>query len=259
MCEEEEQEFAGIPQGVTAVLLLDSNVYQILCIEPGDTQKSLYGVAIDVGTTTLVARLVNLHSGVIEQTASAANPQLQYGDDVIGRIHHGHTEKGLQQLHRCVIGCLNDLLAELCQQEGIDSEDIYEVSAVGNTTMHHLLLKHPVVQLGQNPYQAFSTEAEDRNARQMGLNIHPQGRLYTVENIAGFVGSDTVAASLAAGLETTEKICLLVDIGTNGEIVLGTKDHLVAASCAAGPALEGARILHGGRGENGARCLGAIS
>jgi len=247
-----EQEFAGIPQGVTAVLLLNNNAYQILCVEPGDTQQTLYGVAIDVGTTTLVARLVDLHSGVIEQTASAANPQIQYGDDVIGRIHHGQTEKGLEQLHQCVIGCLNDLIAELCQQEEISPEDIYEISAVGNTTMHHLLLKYPVIQLGQNPFEAFSTEAEDRNARHMGLNIHPQGRLYTVENIAGFVGSDTVAASLAAGLDTADQICLLVDIGTNGEIVLGTKDHLVAASCAAGPALEGARILHGGRGKQGA-------
>ncbi len=240
------------PGGLTAVLVLTGNNYELLCLESGDTQNILYGVCVDIGTTTLVLQLLDLLSGKILQTASSANPQIRYGDDVIGRIHHGQTKEGLGQLHQCLIRRLNELIAEVCRKQGIDSEQIYEMTAVGNTTMHHLLHEYPVVQLGQIPYNAYSIAAEDRNAKKAGIRIHPAGRLYTLENIAGFVGSDTVAAALAAGLDTAEQVCLLVDIGTNGELVLGTKDRLVSASCAAGPALEGARILFGSRAEDGA-------
>lgn len=246
-----QKEITGGQDGATAVLSFSQDNYHVLCMEFGDTRDSLYGVALDIGTTTLVARLLDLHSGIVKQTVSSANPQIRYGDDVIRRIHHGQTETGLSQLHHDLVQCLNEMIAALCKKEKISPEQVYEIAAVGNTTMHHLLHQYPVSQLGQAPYQAYSTAAEDRNARQAGLLIHPQGRLYTVENIAGFVGSDTVAAALAAGMDTTDEISLLVDIGTNGELVLGTRECLVSASCAAGPALEGARIFHGSRAVRG--------
>ncbi len=245
-------EMYTLPQGITSVLAFSEGTYRILCLEPGNTENVLYGIAVDVGTTTLVARLTDLHTGRALETVSSANPQIRYGDDVIGRIHHGQNETGLAELQQCIIRQLNDMIVALCRNKQLSPEQVYEITAVGNTTMHHLLLKYPVVQLGQAPYRAYAAAAEDRNARQIGLLIHPHGRLYTVENIAGFIGSDTVAAALAAEMNTAEEVSLLVDIGTNGELVLGTKDRLVSASCAAGPALEGARIRCGSRAVEGA-------
>jgi uncharacterized 2Fe-2S/4Fe-4S cluster protein (DUF4445 family) len=238
--------------GLTAVLVLEQEQYSLLCLESGDTTGWLYGIAADIGTTTLVLYLIDLKSGQIVQTLSSANPQIPYGDDVISRICFAQSSAGLERLHRCLIEKLNEMIASLCKQQGIRPEMIYEIAAVGNTTMNHLLLGYPVDSLGQAPYKAYSLDSSDKAALQASVQIHPAGRLYTVENIAGFVGSDTVAAALAAGMDVLEEVSLLVDIGTNGEIVLGNRNRLLAASCAAGPALEGARILYGSRAENGA-------
>jgi uncharacterized 2Fe-2S/4Fe-4S cluster protein (DUF4445 family) len=134
----------------------------------------------------------------------------------------------------------------------VGAEDIYEVCIVGNTTMSHIFLELPVTQLGRAPYEAFSLEAHDLPAGGSPLEINPAGNIHTVENVAGFVGSDTVAVALATDMDCAEETTLIVDIGTNGEIVLGAKDMLYAASCAAGPAFEGARITCGGRAANGA-------
>jgi len=144
------------------------------------------------------------------------------------------------------------LIIQLCEKADIDSNDICEIVAAGNTTMSHLLLKFPVTQLGQMPYAAHSLDAVDRNASQMGINIHPSGNIHTIENIASFIGSDTMAAVLAVSMDSVDKMTLLVDIGTNGELVLGTSEKMYAASCAAGPALEGARISQGSRASAGA-------
>ena len=140
----------------------------------------------------------------------------------------------------------------MSQHAGIQHDDIYEMTVVGNTTMNHLLLKHPVEQLGQAPYQAHSLVTENHRPGELGININSAGNIHTLANIAGFVGSDTVAATLACGLDISEVNTLLVDIGTNGEIVWGTESHLLAASCAAGPALEGAGITFGSRAQSGA-------
>ncbi|HOQ04224.1 MAG TPA: ASKHA domain-containing protein [Anaerohalosphaeraceae bacterium] len=242
----------GFENGTTAVLTVEEETCLLLCLEPGDTTGCLYGAAADIGTTTVVLYLIDLKNGQICQTVSAANPQIQYGDNVISRIVHAQAPEGLRQLQQSLIVKLNEMLVTLCRKQQISPENLYEITAVGNTTMNHLLLGYPVQSLGQAPYKAYSLTACDAPASKIGLQIHPAGRLYTVENIAGFVGSDTVAAVLAAGMDTLESISLLVDIGTNGEIVLGNKNRLLAASCAAGPALEGARIMYGSRAENGA-------
>ncbi len=244
--------WAAFPNGATAVLTVEEEHRCLLCLEPGDTTACFYGAAADIGTTTVVLYLIDLKNGQILQTLSAANPQIQYGDDVISRIVYAQTPEGLQRLGRCLIERLNEMIFCLCRKQQISPETIYEITAVGNTTMNHLLLGYPVESLGKSPYRPYSLSSCDQPAAKAGLHIHPAGRLYTVENIAGFVGSDTVAAALAAGMDTLKSISLLVDIGTNGEIVLGNQNRLLAASCAAGPALEGARILYGSRAENGA-------
>jgi uncharacterized 2Fe-2S/4Fe-4S cluster protein (DUF4445 family) len=236
----------------TAVLRSADGGYELLNVEKGDTTAALYGAAFDIGTTTVVLRLVDLNSGEVITTVSASNPQSRHGDDVISRIHYADGPEGLETLHGLIAGCLNGLLKEACEKAGIERGQVYEAAACGNTAMHHLLLKYPVRSLGQAPYHAVSTAAESREASTLGLEIHADGRLHTLANIAGFVGSDTVAAALAAGMDRVSVKTLLVDIGTNGEIVAGTRQRLAAASCAAGPALEGAGILHGSRAVGGA-------
>ena len=212
----------------------------------------IFGVAVDVGTTTVVAKLVDMANGQLLATQAALNPQIRFGDDVISRINYAQTDANLAELHKAIIDCINELTAKLCVQASVDTKQIYEMCVVGNTTMNHIFLKLPVVQLGQAPYKAFSLDAEDLSPQKIALQINPVGNIHTVENIAGFVGSDTVAVAIAVDINSSQDLTLVVDIGTNGEIVLGTADKLYAASCAAGPAFEGARISCGSRAMEGA-------
>jgi uncharacterized 2Fe-2S/4Fe-4S cluster protein (DUF4445 family) len=212
----------------------------------------IFGVAVDIGTTTVVAKLVDMTDGQPLATQADLNPQTRFGDDVISRINYAQTDAKLAELHKTIIDCINKLTAKLCAQASIDTNQIYEMCVVGNTTMNHIFLKLPVVQLGQAPYKAFSLDAKDLSPEKLALQINSAGNIHTVENIAGFVGSDTVAVALAVDINSAKDLTLVVDIGTNGEIVLGDKDKLYAASCAAGPAFEGARISCGSRAAEGA-------
>ena len=240
--------------GITAVLAHPYNNDDCIlkAVENGNTTETLLGLAVDIGTTTVVARLADLNSGCIVSTASAGNPQTQYGADVVSRISYGEHNTGLDRLHASIIDCLNGLIETVCLQSSVETKDLYEIVFAGNTTMTHLLLKYPVRQLGQAPYQAYCLDACDRDPADLGLHINPAGNIHVLPNIAGFVGSDTVAGSLACGLDIATVNTLLVDIGTNGEIVYASNSHLLAASCAAGPALEGAGITFGSRGQSGA-------
>jgi uncharacterized 2Fe-2S/4Fe-4S cluster protein (DUF4445 family) len=212
----------------------------------------IFGVAVDIGTTTVVAKLVDMTDGQTLATQADLNPQACFGDDVISRINYAQTDAKLAELHKAIIDCINELTAKLCKIVSVDTKQIYEMCVVGNTTMNHIFLKLPVVQLGQAPYKAFSLDAKDLSPQKLALQINPAGNIHTVENIAGFVGSDTVAVALAVDINSAQDLTLVVDIGTNGEIVLGTADKLYAASCAAGPAFEGARISCGSRAMDGA-------
>lgn len=214
--------------------------------------NTVLGLAVDIGTTTVVVKLIDMVTGSLFATESALNPQTRFGDDVISRISYASTGDRLAELQKAIIDCLNDLVDKLCKKTTADSSQIYEASIVGNTTMNHIFLKLPIAQLGQAPYNAYSLDARDLSPSELPLKINPEGNIHTIENIAGFVGADTVAVALAAGADSVENMTLVVDIGTNGEIVLGTKDKLCAASCAAGPAFEGARITCGSRAIEGA-------
>ena len=226
--------------------------YKCLCIEAGDTTDRLFGIALDIGTTTVVAKLIDMSDGQCKATAATINPQITHGDDVISRISYGQTEEGLKELHDVIIKCVNSLIEQLCAQVSVDWSHIYEISVAGNTAMNHLFLRFPVKQLGQAPYEAYSVDAHDRVAQQMGLRINNCSNIHTIENMAGFIGSDTTAVMVSVGLEAFEEMTLVVDIGTNGELVLGCGEKLYSASCAAGPALEGARISCGSRAVDGA-------
>jgi len=216
------------------------------------TPATILGLAVDIGTTTVVAKLIDMTNGQCLATQADLNPQSRYGDDCISRISYAQTDEKLAELQKLIIDRINELIAKLCSQTFIDADHIYEMCVVGNTTMNHIFLKLPVTQLGRAPYKAFSVDAHDLPANELGLQINPAGNIHTAEIIAGFVGADTTAVALATGIDSAEEMTLAVDIGTNGELVLGTADKLYAASCAAGPAFEGARITCGGRAVKGA-------
>jgi uncharacterized 2Fe-2S/4Fe-4S cluster protein (DUF4445 family) len=213
---------------------------------------SILGVAVDIGTTTVVAKLVDMADGRCVATQSALNPQTRFGDDVVSRISYAQSQDHMVELQAVIIDCINGLIHGLCRQSRFEPLSLYEACVVGNTTMNHIFLRFPLEQLGRAPYQAWSVDAHDVPATQLHLDMNPAGNIHCVENIAGFVGSDTTAVALAVDVESASDTTLVIDIGTNGELVLGMQGKLYAASCAAGPALEGARIQHGSRAAEGA-------
>ncbi|MHC4540460.1 MAG: ASKHA domain-containing protein [Planctomycetota bacterium] len=239
-----------LTEGVATRASIEPDIYKSYL--QADSEAAIFGVAVDVGTTTVVARLIDMREGRCLATEAALNPQARFGDDVVSRIAYAQSDREYAELHKAIIDSINALIEGLCRKARIETNRIYELCVVGNTTMNHVFLKLPVAQLGRAPYEAWSLDAHDVQGDALGLRMNPAGNIHTVENVAGFVGADTTAVALAADVDSAEEMTLIVDIGTNGEIVLGTKDLLYAASCAAGPALEGARITCGGRATDGA-------
>ena len=209
-----------------------------------------YVAAFDIGTTTLVGFLLSGRTGELLATASAMNPQAQYGADVIARIEAAMASEKLI-LQEAILPKLRELLAELASEAGIDQKEIRLVSVVGNTAMHHLLLGIDPRPLVTPPYMSAIREAMEIPAAPL-LSIHPDGVLRVLPNIAGFVGGDTVGCMTAVDFDNLEQLTLMIDIGTNGEMVLGNKVRRIACSTAAGPAFEGAKISMGMRGSPGA-------
>jgi len=236
------------PYHLTAVL----HGQEIIAFEPGDTADRAFGAAFDIGTTTVVGSLLDLATGHQLAIASRTNPQVSYGDDVVARITHASEGDGLEELQARIVECINDILEELTAGAGVPPDAIYELTTVGNTTMNHLLLGLDPRHIAQMPFPAVVRRGSLVSAAELGIAIHPRGRLYTMPNIAGFVGGDTVGVILAANLLGRDKPTLAVDIGTNGEMVLGSRERLVGCSTAAGPAFEGARIRFGMRAAEGA-------
>ncbi|MHC5035483.1 MAG: ASKHA domain-containing protein, partial [Planctomycetota bacterium] len=234
---------------VTAVL--EGN--EIQWLEGGDTSGRLYGVAFDIGTTSLVGILMDLTDGRLAAVSARTNPQVHFGDDVVSRISYIESAPGgLGKLRKRLIASLNEMILELCATADIEPESIYEASAVGNTTMTHIFLGVDPGPIAHAPYVAVLRASLDVKARDVGLEINRNANLHMLPNIAGFVGSDTVAVILASGMAREDEVRFAIDIGTNGEVVLGNRERLVACSCAAGPAFEGARIRFGMRATEGA-------
>ncbi|MCX5638036.1 MAG: 2Fe-2S iron-sulfur cluster-binding protein, partial [Planctomycetota bacterium] len=200
-----------LTEGVAPQTKIQPDIYKKY--QQGDSTKQISGVAVDIGTTTVVAKLIDMATGRCIATQAALNPQAQYGDDVISRITYAQTDAGLAELHKLIIDCINQLISQLCKQASIDPGRIYEVCVVGNTTMSHIFLKYPIAQLGQIPFKPFSVDAHDVPAAQLALQINPAGNVHTVENIAGFVGSDTTAVALAVDMGSAKDFTLAVDIG----------------------------------------------
>lgn len=227
--------------------------HELIDFEPGNTETQCYGVALDVGTTTLVGTLVNLKTGTESAIEARINPQTSYGDDVISRILKCREEaKGLSQLQRVIIGAINDIIDALTTATRLDRASIYEIVLAGNTTMQQIVCGIDPSALGELPFVPVFTDALQMQAEDLALDINPNGQVYVFPQIGGFVGGDTVAGIVASRLDREPGTTLFVDIGTNGEIVLAHNRKLIATSVAAGPAFEGARISCGMRAVSGA-------
>jgi len=226
---------------------------RLLAVEPGDTSLLKFGVAIDIGTTSVVTTLMELESGEQLASVSSLNPQAVFGGDLMSRIAFAQFDAGnLKRLQTRIIGLLNQHLEQITRDSGVLAKWIYKVVIVGNTCMHHLLLGIDPSYLGLAPYAPVMRHALVLAARELFLKVNPEARVCLLPIVAGFVGADAVAVALATRISETSEIRIAVDIGTNGEVLLGSREHLWACSAPAGPALEGAQIRHGMRAALGA-------
>jgi uncharacterized 2Fe-2S/4Fe-4S cluster protein (DUF4445 family) len=226
---------------------------RILAVERGDTTSMKFGLAIDIGTTTVVTTLLELESGEQLASVSSLNPQAVFGGDLMSRIAFAQFNPGnLRKLTTRIVGLLNQHVAEVCRESGVLPKWIYKVVIVGNTCMHHLLLGIDPSWVGLAPYAPVMRHPLVLPARDLFLKVAPEARVCFLPLVAGFVGADAVAVALATRIDTGQSLRLAVDIGTNGEVLLGSRQRLWACSAPAGPAFEGAQIRHGMRGAQGA-------
>jgi len=229
-------------------------ISKIIDIEKGDTTKSSYGIAFDIGTTTVVGYLINLSTGKELSAVAKTNPQAIHGNDIISRIEFAQQYKdGLEILQKEIVNILNEIIREAAQRAGINTNNIYKIAVAGNTCMHHLLLGLNPSYAALSPYIPVIKESFNLKIKDIPkLALKPTVNVYILPNISAFVGADISAGILATYIWRNEKTILFIDLGTNGEIILSSKKKLWACSTAAGPAFEGARISSGMRAAEGA-------
>jgi len=228
------------------------DVLEVLDIYPGEVIRQRYGAAIDIGTTTVVAYLVEMKNGHVIGTASTYNSQVKCGDDVITRIVYATERNGLKELQDLVLGNINTMLGELAEKHGISPGMIDYIVVAGNTTMTHLFYGIDPQYIREEPYIPVATFFPLVRGKSVGFQLDPQALVYSMPNVASYVGGDITAGVLVSQIHKQEQVSLFIDVGTNGEIVLGNKDWLVTAACSAGPAFEGSGIKFGMRAMEGA-------
>jgi uncharacterized 2Fe-2S/4Fe-4S cluster protein (DUF4445 family) len=236
--------------GAVTVAVHDGNA--ITAVWPGLHDRA-FGIAFDIGSTTVAGHLCDLLTGDVLASAGEMNPQIRFGEDLMSRVSYVMLNPGSErELTRAVRGCLAKLTAELAHAAEIDRRDVLEVTLVGNPIMHHLLLGIDPTPLGAAPFSLAVDEAVRLPARDIGIPVHPGARAYILPCIAGHVGADTAGVLLSEAPYLGDEVNLVVDVGTNAEIVLGNRDRLLAASSPTGPAFEGAQISSGQRAAPGA-------
>lgn len=236
---------------VTAALAHKDEATEVLQLEPHDRSREAFGVALDVGTSTVVANLLHLGTGEVLDMEAKYNSQRIHGAEVTRRILAAE-RLGVEALQSLVVADINELVSRMAERQGIDPSDVLAVVCAGNTAMTHFLLGLPSGSLRRYPYVATAVAPPVVRAAEVGIRVHPRGLLYVVPGIGGWVGGDITAGLLVTGIHRSKDLVLFVDIGTNGEVVLGCQDWLVACSTSAGPAFEGAGVTCGVRAGPGA-------
>lgn len=265
---------------ITVTLGKYNDVTEITQIESGDTSKRNYGIAVDIGTTTVVAHLIDLarpvrkfskdkkitnndvntngiglSNGVNEKTLGTMgsfNHQISYGDDIITRIIFASEKEGLEKLHLAVVENINSLIDALAKEHRIKLDDITAIMIAGNTTMIHLLMRIDPTYLRKEPYVPTAATMPVIRAAEIGIKINPHGLLDCAPNVSSYVGGDVTAGVLVSGLAEQSELAMYIDMGTNGELVMGNKEWLVSCACSVGPAFEGSGIKSGTRAIKGA-------
>lgn len=255
-----------VPLGVAAQLpgVLRSTDFQVTAtlaftdkprlvdIEAGDVSGRNFGLAIDLGTTNVVGALLDLNSGSSVGELSETNPQVACGEDILSRIHHCLKEGGLEELQVMATACINGIAARLAETAGIAPDKISCVSVSGNTTMAHLFLGLDPYNICRAPYVPVANRFGMFRAGELGLSVNPHAPVYVLPNVGSYVGGDVLAGVLVSGMRGSREVSLLVDVGTNAEIIIGNRDWLMACAGAAGPALEGGVVRFGMRASPGA-------
>lgn len=218
---------------------------RLINIEPGDTREKHYSLAFDIGTTTVCGQLLDLNRGNVIAESLAYNGQINYGQDVITRINYSQKPGGLKRLQQAVITTINEIIAELLAKSKVDVEHVSHVMAAGNTTMTQILLGLDPKYIRLAPYTPVANFFPPIEARSLGMKVGSHAHLFTFPAVASYVGGDIVSGVVGAGIHQRKNLTFFMDIGTNGEIVVGNSDWMVTASCSAGPAFEGGGIRHG--------------
>ena len=243
----------AIRQGVWQITATVSDDGKIIWIDPGRTNDRLYGFALDIGTTKLAGYLVNLNSGTVVAKSSMTNPQVTFGGDVISRISYASKgENELLELQLEVVQAANSLIRKCCEEARVEPHEIFHIVIAGNTAMHHIFLGISPKYVARAPYTPAIRTPYRVLAEDVGIKANAGAILDALPNVAGFVGADAVADVLATRIHKMSKLSLLIDIGTNTEIILGDENCLVSCSSPSGPAFEGACLKHGMRAEVGA-------
>lgn len=244
------REHSMLPGDYTAVI----HNGKVIALEPGDTTDALYGVAIDIGTTTVVCSLVDMHTGEELGHASEINAQKFFGLDVLTRITYEieNPEDGREKLQKAIVGSINKMVKSICDKHGLTQDQIYEVTVGANCTMMHMLMGVDARPIGKAPFAPVFARAKDVKASDIGLKAAPGARLYCLPSVSAYIGADIVAGAYVCDLRHRKGNTMFIDIGTNGEIVLAADGKLMSCSCAAGPALEGMNISSGMRAAEGA-------
>ncbi len=242
----------ALRRGNWAVTVAVHQGRQILAVWPGFRDR-IFGMAVDVGSTTIAAHLCDLGSGEVVASSGVMNPQIRFGEDLMSRVSYVMMNPGAErELTGAVRAAINQLAQEVCASAGIETRDVLELTFVGNPIMHHLLLGISPIELGGAPFTLATDESVTLWASELDLQVHPNARIYVLPCIAGHVGADTAAMILAEAPHLSDEMTLLVDVGTNAEIVLGNRHRLLACSSPTGPAFEGAQVTAGQRAAPGA-------
>ena len=225
---------------------------KLINLEPGDTTQEHFSIVLDIGTTSVWGQLLDLNKRQTLAEASDYNSQIRYGDDVISRIVYSQRPGGLKQLQESVVGTINGIIRELVDKSGVNLARVSHMTAAGNTIMTHLLLGLDPKYLRESPYTPVANFIPPVRASNLGIGVGEHVHLYTFPSVASYVGGDIVSGVLGSGIYQRKPLTLYIDIGTNGEIVIGNSEWLVTAACSAGPAFEGGGIKHGMRATSGA-------